>query len=247
MHDDLYYSIDEAMIFGDTTKASKHPDPLASVNTSPVMKGRTVNFETTSPFRYGKDKNGYPNFNAGTYSVTHTYYCHCTCYQSRTFCLRPEYFLLSLHLPPTKPILPTPRILPLSHLLPPTKPILPTPRILSSSLLLPPTKPILPLFLLSLTKLLLLSLIRLVLPTPRILQPIKSILSLIKSILFLTKFTLNTSILLMHMSLVQPLLLILLRQRPFLRRMGRQCIIRQIVHISYRNHTRMISDRLDHI
>jgi hypothetical protein len=36
MHDNMFYPIDEAMKFGDTPKASKHPDPLASVNTSPV-------------------------------------------------------------------------------------------------------------------------------------------------------------------------------------------------------------------
>jgi hypothetical protein len=72
MHDNLFYLIDESMTFGDTPKASERPDPLAPVNTSPVMKGRTVNFKTTSPFHYGDDKNGYPNFNTGTYSVAHT-------------------------------------------------------------------------------------------------------------------------------------------------------------------------------
>jgi hypothetical protein len=72
MHDDLFHPIDEGMTFGDSPKASEHPDPLAHVNTSPAMTGRTVNFKTTSPFRFGDDKNGYTNFNAGTHSVTHT-------------------------------------------------------------------------------------------------------------------------------------------------------------------------------
>jgi hypothetical protein len=71
MHIDLFHPIDEAMKFGETPKTSERPDPLASFNTSPLLKGHTVNFESTSPFRYDGDKDGYPDFNLGTHPVTY--------------------------------------------------------------------------------------------------------------------------------------------------------------------------------
>jgi hypothetical protein len=71
MHSDSFHPIDEAMTFGDTPKTSERTGPLASFNTSPLLKGHTVNFESTSPFRYDDDKSGYPDFNLGTHSVTY--------------------------------------------------------------------------------------------------------------------------------------------------------------------------------
>jgi hypothetical protein len=71
MHSDLFHPIDEGMTFGETPKTSECPDPLASFNTSPLLKGHTVNFESTSPFRYDGDKDGYPDFNLGTHPVTY--------------------------------------------------------------------------------------------------------------------------------------------------------------------------------
>jgi hypothetical protein len=132
MHSDLFHPIDEAMTFGETPKTSERPDPLASFNTSPLLKGHNANFESTSPFHYDGDKDGYPDFNLGTNPVTFNTAPVPVTHQALSILPTPRILPPYLLLPPTKPILPMPRILPPYLLLPTTKPILPTPRILPS-------------------------------------------------------------------------------------------------------------------
>jgi hypothetical protein len=52
IHRDLFHPIDEAMTFGETPETSERSDPSASFNTSPLLKGHNVNFESASTFRY---------------------------------------------------------------------------------------------------------------------------------------------------------------------------------------------------
>jgi hypothetical protein len=211
VHSDLSHPIEEAMTFGETPKTSERPDPLASFNTSPLLKGHNVNFESTSTFRYDGDKDGYPDFNLGTHPVTFntapvpvTHQAHSSVPSPATHQTHSAYIQNTSSVPS-----------PATHQAHPS--VLPT--VTQQA-------------------------------TTSVPYPIRSTnvqnsatyqvhLSLIKFILYLTKSIIHTTILHMYMSLAQPMLIILLQQRPSLHRMGRQCI-RQVAHISYRNRIRMI-------
>jgi hypothetical protein len=178
MHSDLFHPIDEAMTFGETPETSECSDPLASFNTSPLLKGHNVNFESASTFRYDS-KDGYPDFNLGTHPTTLntapvlvTHQAHSSVPSPATHQAHSAYVQNTSYVPtPT-----TYQVQPVTHQ---------------------------------------------VHPVPHQVHHVY----------------VNPGH--VHMSLAQLMLLNLLRQRPSLHRMGRQCI-RQVVRISYRNRIRMI-------
>jgi hypothetical protein len=230
VHSGLFHPIDEAMIFGETPKTSERPDPFASFNTSPLLKGHNVNFESTNPFHYDGDKDGYPDFNLGTHPVTFntapvpvTHQAHSSVPSPATHQNHSAYVQNTSSVP--SPVTHQAHSAYVQN---------------TSSVPSPATHQAHPSVLPTVTQQATTSSPYLIfLPRFRILQPIKSILSLIKFILYLTKFIMHTSILHIYMSLAQLMLITLLRQRPSLHRMGRQCI-RQVARISYRNRIRMI-------